>query len=221
MPKVAIAIPARNAANSIGEVISQVTRFVSPEDVFVVDDGSSDQTGLVAREKGVWLLRHAAKRGKGSALRDATIKILERDYESVITLDSDLQHDPGEIPSFISASRDFDVVIGRRTISVDKMPVHRFLSNTITTKLISMRTGVNIEDSQCGYRLYKTAVLKAIHSNCNYYDYESDLLIKAALAGFQIGFVPIKTIYNDSKSGMRTIDILRFIRIYLRSFIQN
>jgi glycosyltransferase involved in cell wall biosynthesis len=218
MPKVAVAIPAHNAANSIGEVISQVARFVSPGDIFVVDDGSSDQTDLVARGHGVWLLRHSKKRGKGSALRDAAGKILELDYEAVITLDSDLQHDPAEIPLFIAASGDFDVVIGKRTISVGNMPLHRYLSNSITTRLISMRTGVRIEDSQCGYRLYKTRVLKAVHSDCNHYDYESDLLIKAALAGFRVGFVPIKTIYNDSKSGMRTIDILRFIKVYLRSF---
>lgn len=218
MPKVAVAIPAHNAANSIGEVISQAARFVSAEDIFVVDDGSTDQTELVARQKGVWLLRHTEKRGKGSALRDAAGKILKLDYEAVITLDSDLQHDPAEIPSFIAASRDFDVVVGKRTVSVGKMPVHRYLSNSITTRLISMRTGVKIEDSQCGYRLYKTSVLKAVRSDCNYYDYESDLLIKAALAGFRVGFVPIRTIYNDSKSGMRSIDILRFIRVYLRSF---
>ncbi len=221
MPKVAVIIPAHNAADTVGEVISRAARFVSYSDIFVVDDGSSDHTDLVAREKGVWLLRHNEKRGKGSALCDATRKALELDYEAVITLDSDLQHDPDEIPRFIDASKDLDVVIGKRSIAMGKMPVHRFLSNTITTRLISMRTGVNIEDSQCGYRLYKTRVLKSVQSRYSFYDYESDLLIKAALSGFRIGFVPIKTIYNNSKSGMRAIDILRFIRVFLKSFLER
>ncbi len=219
MPKVAVAIPAHNAAKTIGEVISRAAKFVSFEDIFVVDDGSTDQTDYIAHGLGVWVLRHNFKRGKGSSLRDATRKILELDYDSVITVDSDLQHDPDEIPSFISASQELDIVIGKRTISVDRMPVHRYLSNSITTGLISMRTGIKIEDSQCGYRLYKTSVLKSVESRCRYYDYESDLLIKAALAGFRVGFVPIKTIYNDSKSGMRAVDIFRFIRVYLSSFL--
>ena len=218
MPKVAVAIPAYNAAKTIGEVISQVSKFVSYENIFVVDDGSSDQTELIAREKGVWVLRHAVRKGKGSALRDATTKILELGYDLVITLDSDLQHDPSEIPNFVSASEKFDVVIGKRTISTERMPVHRFMSNSITTKLISLRTGVKIEDSQCGYRLYKAEVLRTVDSRCRHYDYESDILLKAALAGFSVGFIPIKTIYNDSKSSIRVIDILRFVKVYLKSF---
>ncbi len=218
MPKVAVAIPAYNAAKTIGEVISQVSKFVSYENIFVVDDGSSDQTELIAREKGVWVLRHAVRKGKGSALRDAATKILELGYDLVITLDSDLQHDPSEIPNFVSASEKFDVVIGKRAISTERMPVHRFMSNSITTKLISLRTGVKIEDSQCGYRLYKAEVLRTVDSRCRHYDYESDILLKAALAGFSVGFIPIKTIYNDSKSSIRVIDILRFVKVYLKSF---
>ena len=220
MPKVAVAIPAYNAAKTIGEVISQVSKFVSHGNIFVVDDGSSDQTELIAREKGVWILRHNVRKGKGATLRDVTMKTLELGYDFIITLDSDLQHDPAEIPSFISASEKFDVVIGKRTISTERMPIHRFLSNSITTKLISLRTGVKVEDSQCGYRLYKAEVLKAVDSRCKYYDYESDILLKAALAGFTIGFIPIKTIYNDSKSSIRVIDILRFMRVYLKSFVE-
>jgi glycosyltransferase involved in cell wall biosynthesis len=217
MLRVAVAVPAYNAADTIGAVIYQLSVYVKPEDIFVVDDGSTDDTGAIAREKGVRVLSHAVKRGKGSSLNDAVRKIIEQDYEWIVTLDSDLQHDPAEIPSFLSAAQRFDVVVGKRSISIDKMPFHRFLSNSLTSKLISSRTGVNVQDSQCGYRLFHAEVLKRIDSGCRYYDYESDILIKAALAGFSIGFVPIKTIYNDSKSSIRMIDILRFMKVYLKS----
>ncbi len=219
MHRTAVAIPAYNAANTIGQVISQVAKFVPYENIFVVDDGSNDQTEFIAREKGVWVLRHEVRRGKGSALHDATKKIIEQDYESIITLDSDLQHDPSEIPDFISAADEFDVVIGKRVFSSEEMPFHRSLSNSITTGLISWRTGVKVEDSQCGYRLYHMSVLKKVDSKCTHYDYESDILIKAALAGFSIGFVSIKTIYNNSESSIKVIDILRFIKVYLKSFV--
>lgn len=218
MRKTAVAIPAYNSADTIGLVISQVAAHVKPENIFVVDDGSTDNTELFARDKGVWVLRHNTRRGKGSALRDAVRKIIEQDYEWIITLDSDLQHDPGEIPNFQSAAERFEVVIGKRAISPDGMPFHRFLSNSITTKLISLRTGIDVEDSQCGYRLFHTEVLKKVDSRYGGYDYESDILIKAALAGYSIGYVPIKTIYNDSKSSISVIDIFRFMKVYLKSF---
>jgi len=220
MYRVAVAIPALNARETIGEVITGVSQFVPASDIFVVDDGSSDETEMIARQQGVWVLRHAARRGKGAALRDAVRKILELNYDSIITLDSDLQHDPAEIPAFVSASERFDVVIGKRMISSNRMPIHRFMSNSITTKMISIRTGVRIDDSQCGYRLYKTEVLKAVHSHRRHYDYESEILIKSALAGFKIGFVPIKTIYNGSKSSIKVMDIIRFIGVYLASFAE-
>ncbi len=219
MRKTAVAIPAYNAANTIGSVISQVAIFVKSENIFVVDDGSTDETELIAREKGVWVLRHTTRRGKGAALRDAVKKIVAQDYELIITLDSDLQHDPGEIPKFLSAADRFDVVLGKRSISPVDMPFHRFLSNSLSTKLISLRTGVTVEDSQCGYRLFHSEVLEKIDSQCRHYDYESDILLKAALAGFSIGFVSIKTIYNDSKSSIRVLDILRFIKVYLKSYV--
>jgi glycosyltransferase involved in cell wall biosynthesis len=161
-----------------------------------------------------------ARRGKGSALRDASKKVLEQNYDLVITLDSDLQHDPSEIPNFVLASERFDVVIGKRDTSTNRMPVHRFFSNSITSELISLRTGAKVEDSQCGYRLYRAEVLRSVDSRCRHYDYESDILIKAALAGFSVGFVPIKTIYNDSKSSIGVFDILRFMKVYLKSFVE-
>jgi glycosyltransferase involved in cell wall biosynthesis len=221
MCRVAAAIPAYNAANTIGAVISRVAAILKAENIFVVDDGSTDGTGIVARENGVRVLSHPVRRGKGASLRDAVKTIIQQEYDWIITLDSDLQHDPEEIPKFLSAADHFDIIIGKRSISPNGMPVHRFLSNKITTKLISWRTGVRVEDSQCGYRLFRSEVLKRIDSRCRFYDYESDILIKAVLAGFSVGFVPIKTIYNNSKSSVKVIDILRFGKVYLGSLMAS
>lgn len=218
MPKVAVVIPAYNAAPTVGELLSQVSKYVSNEDIFVIDDGSTDETELVARDLGVWLLRHSKKKGKGVSLRDGCKKAVELNYEMIITMDSDLQHDPAEIPAFIEAASRLDMVIGKRTISTREMPFHRFLSNSLTSRLMSSRTGANIEDSQCGYRLYRTRVLRAIDSHYRHFDYESDMLLKAVLEGYRVGFIPIKTIYNESRSYIRVLDILRFIRVYVKSF---
>ncbi len=218
MPKVAVVIPARNAARSLSELISGISRSIPTGDVFVVDDGSSDETELIARDLGVWVFSHAKRKGKGVSLRDGCMKALELNYDMVITMDADLQHDPSEIPNFILAASDSDVVVGKRDISMGAMPLHRYLSNTITSKMVSSRTGTKIEDSQCGYRLYHAGVLKAVDSRCRHFDYESDILIKASLKGYSVSFLPIRTIYNDSKSSIRLIDIFRFVRVYLKSF---
>ncbi len=218
MPNVAVAIPAHNAERTLSGLISGLSNYVKREDIFVVDDGSSDRTESVARELGVWLLKHSEKRGKGTALRDAVVKILELGYDLIVTMDSDLQHDPSELSAFIAASKNCDVVVGDRMADSKRMPSHRLLSNTITSRMISWRTRITIPDSQCGYRLYKAQVLKVVDSHCRYYDYESDILIKAALSGFKIGSVPIKAIYNDSKSNIRVLDILRFVAVYVKSF---
>lgn len=220
MPELAVVIPAFNAAGTLTELISQVSRQVSAENIFVVDDGSTDETELIARDLGVWLLRHSRQKGKGAALRDGCRKAVEMNYEMVVTMDSDLQHDPQEIAAFRDAASRFDVVVGKRSISTKDMPVHRFISNTLTSRILSSRTGVKIEDSQCGYRLYKSEVLRTVDSACRHFDYESDMLLKAALAGFGVGFIPIKTIYNGSLSYIRVIDILRFIKVYIKSFFR-
>jgi len=218
MPKTAVVVPAYNAANTLGDLVTRISRNVREENIFVVDDGSSDRTEFVAREKGVWVLRHASRRGKGSALGNGTRKALELGYDLIITIDSDLQHDPDEIPVFITASEHFDVVVGERSVSTSQMPVHRFLSNSITSGMITLRTGVKIKDSQCGYRLYRAEVLRSINSKATHFDYESDILIKSALAGFRIGSVPIRTIYNNSFSSMRFVDVARFVRVFLKSY---
>ncbi len=218
MRKVAVVIPAYNAAATIGELVAEVSKYVTAENIFVVDDGSSDQTEFIARDLGVWVLRHVVRRGKGTALRDGVMKALGLNYELILTIDSDLQHDPAEIPKFIAAASGLDIVIGKRNISKETMPVHRVISNTLTSRIIASRTGATIEDSQCGYRLYRARVLRAIDSRCRHFDYESDMLLKAAIEGYRVGFVPIRTIYNGSKSSMRVIDILRFIKVYLKSF---
>lgn len=221
MRKVAVVIPAYNAASTIGELVSRISSFVAAEDIFVVDDGSPDGTDLVARDLGVWVMRHSKKRGKGASLRDGCAKAVELNYEMVITIDADLQHDPDEIPNFVEAAAHLDVVVGKRDISMRAMPLHRYVSNTITSRILSSRTGTTIEDSQCGYRLYRTRVLRSVDSRYRHFDYESDMLLKTVLEGYRVAYIPIKTIYNNSKSNIHIIDIIRFIRVYLKSFLAS
>jgi len=218
MRRFAVVIPAYNAAFTIGQLIDELSKLTSSENILVVDDGSTDGTGVIARSRGVWTLTHNFRRGKGRSLSDGIKKAIELGYEIIVTMDSDLQHDPSDLPGMIESIEKFDIVVGKRTISRSEMPIHRWLSNWLTSHLISIRTGKQIEDSQCGFRVFKAKVFEHVGSRCANYDYESDILLKAGLSGFSIGFVPIRTIYNNSKSSIHIIDIFRFIKVFIKSF---
>jgi len=219
---IAVLIPALNAAQTLSEVLLKVHSFVPPECVFVVDDGSTDETSLIARESGACVVRHAENRGKGAALRSGFERILaETRYQRVITMDADLQHDPAEIPKFVLRwnAGGADVIIGSRRRIGSGMPIHRMLSNTITSLLVSARAGVVVRDSQSGYRCISRKVLSAVEFSSDGFEAETEMLIKAARRGFMIDFVPIATIYRNEPSHMTHWQTTkRFLQVLLKEY---
>src|SRR3972149_6682779 len=102
MKNIAVLIPALNASETIGDVISGVTKHLSVERIIVVDDGSSDRTAAVAASLGARVVRHTSNRGKGAALQTGFDFFLETPYDALLTMDADLQHPPGCIPQFLT-----------------------------------------------------------------------------------------------------------------------
>ena len=99
------------------------------------------------------------------------------------------------------------------------MPLHRKLSNRITSRLISWRVNQRIVDSQNGFRLIRSHVLERVKLTCNRFELESELLLKAVLAGYKIGFVKTDAVYaKNQASHIKIVDVFRFIRLYLKSF---
>ena len=219
--RVVFLIPAYNSEATLGDVLSKLVSEHPQQDILVIDDGSSDNTAAIAKKFGVQVISHGENRGKGAALRTGFQRVLEMGADAVMTLDADGQHDPMWTQKFIEAmldKNDRDVIVGTRMHDLRSMPFHRRLSNRITSKMVSIRCGQKIEDSQCGYRLIRTDVLKHIQLTTRHFDTESEFLLKACLIGFKIGFIPISTIYNDKGSSIRHIsDTFRFAQLYLRS----
>lgn len=218
--KTLIVIPAFNESENLGKLLKKISSFVSLKDVLVVDDGSRDKTAVVAKNAGAVVLSFGVNQGKGSALRAGFDFAIKKKYDAVITMDADGQHNPGEIPNFLKELKNngADLVIGTRKQNVSEMPLLRYLVNKTTSLVTSILTGIKVNDSQSGYRLIKRNLLKKVNLKTSRFQMETEIIIKAKMAGFKIGEIPIETIYLENfKSHINPfIDTYRFIRLSVR-----
>lgn len=218
--KILIVIPAFNEEKRLGKLLKRISSIVSLKDVLVVDDGSLDNTAIIAKRAGSRVLSQKTNQGKGIALRVGFDFAIQKGYDAVITMDADGQHDPGEIPKFLKNFKKSggDLIIGTREQNLSEMPFMRFLVNKTTSLVTSILAGIRVHDSQSGYRFIKKPLIKKIDLKTGRFQMETELIVKAARANFSIGEVPIKTIYFEKfKSHINPfVDTLRFIRLALR-----
>ncbi len=194
-------IPAYNEAARIRAVVEKACRFLP---VLVVDDGSRDDTAAIAAAAGAAVLAQRPNQGKGAALRAGFRRALDEGREAVITLDADGQHDPEEIPAFLSAysAGHPGLIIGARDFS--RMPPVRRLANTLGTWLFSWAMRQQIRDNQSGYRLISRQLMEAmLASGESGFEFEVEMIVTAARLGLPIGWVPIRTIYAGETSHIR------------------
>lgn len=216
-----IIVPAYNAAATLPELLQRLQKVSANENILVVNDGSADTTTQHALYYGVQLLEHVKNKGKGAALQTGFDYAIKNNFDAVITIDADLQHQPEDIPRFLQlhSLQGYDIIIGSRLHNKKGMPLHRILSNTITTALVKVRTGVDIADSQSGFRFIKKNVLEKVHLQSAGFEAETEFLIKAASCGFSFGAVPIDTIYRVEKSHMTHVQTtLNFIKVLFRHY---
>jgi dolichol-phosphate mannosyltransferase len=220
MKKILVLIPAFNAEKTIPSLIDQISAFIPGKDILIVDDGSTDKTFQLAKESGANCLQHKKNKGKGEALKTGFEYVVEQGYSGVITLDADLQHDPKFIPEFIREAENgtLDVLVGTRHIELKTMPFSRWLTNNVTSIIVSILGDTKVRDSQSGYRYISTEVLRSFKLSTKKYEFESEILIKAGRKGFKIAPVPISTIYHGSKSFINPlVDTGRFIKLMWKS----
>ncbi|MCA9739923.1 glycosyltransferase family 2 protein [candidate division KSB1 bacterium] len=221
MTKVAVLIPAFNVRNHLAKLLQELTIRHPDMPVVVVDDGSSDGTyeSIQNAFSKVTILRHQQNCGKGAALKTGIAHICKHiSAEAVIFMDGDGQHPVDALSGFIKLFKDTQAtfIIGKRKFSASVMPLPRIASNTLTSKIVSLKIGTKVCDSQSGYRLIERKLLeKLLPLTANRYNLETEILIKAGKAGAIIKEIDIPTIYAHEKSNIRPItDIVRFLRTY-------
>jgi glycosyltransferase involved in cell wall biosynthesis len=199
-------VPALNEADTIAQVIDGLGTRVAG--IVVVDDGSSDGTAHRARSAGATVITHAAPRGKGQAIRTGLVHALaEHDVEWVLILDGDMQHLPEEAGRLIDAacSTGADLVVGERQFDRAAMPASRYYANRYGSAALSSFTGVLLQDTQCGYRLFRADMLRRLRLRATGYDIETEMLVKVSRLGGRIVSVPVSAVYGTSRSKLRPV----------------
>lgn len=216
-----ILIPVFNGAQTIRHIIRGIKAFTS--DIIIVNDGSTDDTKLIAQKQGVTILEHPENRGKGASLRTGFEYILKNTtFEYIMVMDADGQHSPKFIKDFLKVAEESkaDLIIGNRMQDISNMPLIRRWTNKTMSFIISSLTRQSIPDTQCGYRLLKRRLLENIKLETSNYDTESEILLKATKKHFKIASVRISTIYRGEKSNINpAVDTFRFIRLLIRLWV--
>jgi glycosyltransferase involved in cell wall biosynthesis len=212
-----VLIPSYNEARTIGDLVRRLRE--RDLTVYVVDDGSSDDTASIAEREGAVVLKHKVNKGKGASMREGFRHIIKKGFDSVIVMDGDGQHQVEDIGNFLEKmeTTKADIVIGNRMSDTSSMPLLRVCTNRFMSALISGMSGQRVPDTQSGFRLIKSVVLKNINLESSNYEIESEMIIKAARAGFRIESTTMKTIYRNEKSRINpVIDAIRFIAFVVK-----
>lgn len=207
---VTVVIPAYNEEATIGDVLSSTTEVMDdlgvPYEIIVVNDGSKDRTGLIASNYKAMVISYEQNRGKGYALKKA-LQYAQGDI--IVTIDSDGEHQPKEIPDLIEPLFDgTDIVAGSRFLGKNShvtTRIHQF-GNFLFNLAIMILTGERVTDSQTGFRAIKRDILEKFNLESDGYEIESEITLKGLANGFVFKEVPISC--SRSKVRVSKLNVL-------------
>lgn len=206
-------MPCHNEGGHVAAVVTAI-RTILPT-VFVVDDGSTDDTAAAAQSGGAQVLRFASNLGKGAALKTGLEHALATGFRFAITMDGDGQHDPADLPKFLEAAAldNADLVVGDRMEDARAMPWLRRQVNRWMSRRLSRRAGRELPDTQCGYRLVRLAAWRELDLRTTGFEVESEMLLAMIRAGRRVRFVPVRTVYRSGGSKIHPLrDTIRWFR---------
>lgn len=217
-----VCIPAFNAEKTVGYVIKKSLQYA--DKVIVCDDGSTDNTAKVAKENGAEVISHERNQGYGAAIISLFDQARLENVDVMITLDSDGQHDPDQIPDLIDSleKKNLDVVIGSRFIGNDsKTPSYRKRGIKMITSASNLGTDFKVTDSQSGFRAYSKRAIESLHPTERGMTISTEILLKVSNKGLRLGEVPISIIYGEEKPSQNPfkhgssvfINTLRYISV--------
>lgn len=198
-----IIVPSYNNDKSLMQVINRITPWGLT--IIVVNDGSTDRTEELLRENResiggkhpLVVLKHERNQGKGYALRTGFYRAMEMGFRYAITIDSDGQHFPEDIPLFLDAieKNPETLVVGNRNLQSENMPAKNTFANKFSNFWFYVQTGQKLKDTQTGFRLYPLSKLKGLKYITSRYEAELEILVFAAWNGVKIKSVDVGVYY--------------------------
>jgi len=195
--KILVCIPAFNEARTIADIIEKSRQYA--DDIIVYDDGSTDNTYEAATSAGAIVIRNPENKGYGVAIRSLFQAAKEKNADIMVTLDSDGQHNPEQIPEIMEPLKNgFDIVIGSRFLNNSdklKVPKYRTIGIKTITKLTQAASYTGITDSQSGFRAYDKNALSKINLFEDGMAVSTEILLRAKEKNLRVTEVPVTISY--------------------------
>ena len=209
-----VLIPTYNNAKTLARVIDGVLRYTSH--IIIVNDGATDATpDILTRYPQLTIIHLPKNKGKGNALRIGFDKARSLGYDYAITIDSDGQHYPEDIPVFIAtieAESEPTLLVGSRNMTQDEVPKKSSFGHKFSNFWFHLETGVNLPDTQSGYRLYPLQYIPKKYYT-EKFEFEIEILVRSSWNGVQLKNVPIQVLYDPEERVSHFRPFRDFMRI--------
>ncbi|MEK7991758.1 MAG: glycosyltransferase family 2 protein [Thiotrichaceae bacterium] len=215
MPTLSIIIPCRNEALSLRTLLPQLRQNQPDAEIILVNDGSTDDSGLIAQQAGVTVINRPYSMGNGAAIKAGA---RQASGEILLFMDADGQHQPQDIKRLLAEmEKGYDMVVGARDLK-SQANIARWFANGFYNKLSSWMVGHQIEDLTSGFRaVVATKFKEFLHLLPNKFSYPSTITMAFFRAGYAVSYVPIFAPQRIGKSHIRPIrDGLRFLLIIFK-----
>ena len=200
--KICVLIPTYNNERTLKRVVEGVLNYT--QNVIIVNDGSTDSTSQILKEYSqIQQVLVQNNKGKGNALRLGFNKAIELGFDYAITIDSDGQHFPEDIEVFVNALEQEEnknvLLIGARNMSQEGVPSKSSFGNKFSNFWFWFETGIKLQDTQSGFRMYPLKALKDIKLRTNKFELEIEVIVKAAWNDVEVKNIPIKVLYDENE----------------------
>lgn len=211
-----IIIPAKNESAAIGKVVQGIRALYPGAELLVIDDGSTDNTRVVAEKAGAEVFSHPHSLGNGAAVKAGARRA---SGETLVFLDGDGQHDPADIPRLLEQlEAGHDMAIGARSTRESHANWGRLMANGVYNLIASIVTGHHIPDLTSGFRAARADKFrKFLYLLPNGFSYPTTITMAFLRSGFPVKFIDIEAAKRTGKSHIRPIrDGVRFTVIIFK-----
>ena len=219
--KCCVIIPTYNNCTTIDNVIRGVIKYT--DDIIIVNDGSTDETNDILKKfSNVKVINYPKNKGKGYALRNGFKLAQDEGYEYAITIDSDGQHSPDDIPVFIEKLSDNPdaIIVGARNMNQDNIPGKSSFGHKFSNFWFRFETGIKLPDTQSGFRLYPLKLIEKINFYTNKFEFEIEVIVRAAWKNIHVTSVPVRVFYESKEKRISHFrPIIDFTRVSILNTI--